>query len=328
MLTKKIKLSTATGGTPFIKQAPGMQPVWKQCAFFINKEVSECDLWVVYGGLGHIEKAQASHTLFITNEPPSVKTYTKKFTDQFDAILTCHTMMHPNVIHSQQALPWWVGHKMKTDGTDDAAYEKTYDELIQLPTPPKKKLLSIIVSNKQFTRGHRMRYVFAQLLKKELGDQIDVFGIDQPLADKWDAIAPYKYHIVIENTAVDDYWTEKLADAFLGESYPIYYGAPNIENYFSHDALTAIDISRPDLAIRTIKELIKSDTYERSVTRLSEAKSLILNSYQLFPMLAAYVATLPQTPRRSITLAPESESGIVKGIKRIWRKIKSLFLQR
>lgn len=325
----RIKLSTAGGGTPFIKQAPGMKPVWGNCEFFINTEVDECDLWVVYGGLGKVESTHTSATLLITNEPPSVKTYTKKFTDQFDAVLTCQHIKHSHVIHSQQALPWWIGHKMKADGSDDVKYEKTYDELMSLSTPAKTKLLSIIVSNKRFTKGHRQRYAFAQFLKNKLGDQIDVFGIDKPLEDKWDAIAPYKYHIVIENAAVADYWTEKLADAFLGESYPIYFGAPNIAKYFSPDTLTSIDITKPHEALAIIKSVISSDTYEKSVSGLTGAKQLILNKYQLFPMLAAYANTLPNHSEKILTtLAQESESSIVKGIKRVCKKILSLFSPR
>ncbi len=324
-----IKLSTAGGGTPFIKQAPNMRPIWGNCEFFINQDIPECDLWVVYGGIGKIETVRTSRTLLITNEPPSVKTYTKTFTDQFDAVLTCHTIKHPQVIHSQQALPWWIGHKMKSDGSDDVQYEKTYDELIALPTPPKTKLLSIIVSNKSFTKGHRQRYAFAQFLKQALADDIDIFGIDKPLEDKWDAIAPYKYHIVIENSSLDNYWTEKLADTFLGESYPIYYGAPNIGNYFSSHAYTAIDIAKPQEALTIIKNLIKSTVYEESVTALAEAKQLVLNQYQLFPVLAEYVNNLSARGEKvQTTLAPESQSSIVKSIKWLWKKIRSIFSQR
>jgi hypothetical protein len=324
-----IKISTAGGGTPFLRQLPKLHPLWQNCQFFINTEPTECDLWVVYGGLGKVETTCTSATLLITNEPSSVKTYRKRFTDQFDAVLTCQKISHPHVIHSQQALPWWVGHKMKADGSDDVRFEKTYDELSTLPTPPKTKLLSIIVSNKQFTKGHKQRYDFAQFLKRELGDQIDMFGIDKPLEDKWDAIAPYKYHIVIENSATDDYWTEKLADAFLGESYPIYYGAPNIEKYFSPDMLSTIDITKPHEALRTITSLIARDQYEQSVAALVHTKQLILNTYQLFPVLAAYANSLPHVDTKVLTtLAPESESSIVKGIKRVCKTVLSFFLRK
>ena len=39
------------------------------------------------------------------------------------------------------------------------------------------------------------------------------------IPDKWDAIAPYKYHIVFDNLLSNrTHWSEKLADSFLGFS--------------------------------------------------------------------------------------------------------------
>ncbi|NQW47660.1 MAG: hypothetical protein HQ464_07830 [Planctomycetes bacterium] len=34
----------------------------------------------------------------------------------------------------------------------------------------------------------------------------------KPLADKWDGLAPYRSTIVIKNSRVPHYWTEKIAD--------------------------------------------------------------------------------------------------------------------
>jgi hypothetical protein len=239
--------------------------------------------------------------------------------------MTCaQSIDHPRVIFRQQALPWWVGHNIRTT----ALNAKTYDELKGIDTIPKSKLISIITSSKTFTRGHADRLVFVQRLAQELGDTIDVFGIDKQVDDKWDAIAPYKYHIVIENAVVEDYWTEKLADAFLGLSLPIYHGAPNISKYFSPDSLVQIDITKPDEAIASIKQIIVSDRYQETLGALRTAKELVLDQYQLFPMLAKYANEHIDASPTEVTLAPESESSIVKGSKQIWRKIKSLFLPK
>ena len=40
----------------------------------------------------------------------------------------------------------------------------------------KTKLLSIVVSNKTFTKGHRDRLEFCLKLKERLGDKVDLFG--------------------------------------------------------------------------------------------------------------------------------------------------------
>lgn len=322
----KIKISTLGTGTPFIKQAPHLIPMWKNCDFYINQPIESCDVWVVYGGLLTEETVQCPKdaTIFITNEPPSVKRFSRKFTDQFATVITCHggtVRNHPHIVYEQQALPWWVGHKMKRDDTDQVLYEKTYDELKKIATPPKTKLISVIASNKRFTRGHRRRDTFVQYLKKELGDIVDVYGVGNTLVeDKWDAIAPYKYHIVIENSTYRDYWTEKLSDCLLAESYPFYYGAPNIEKYFDKQVFTQIDINDPTRAIESIRKSIKNNLYEKATPLLAEAKEKVLDTYQFFPFISSLVQKYhTKNVPVSITLAPEKNSSIVHTVKKLLR---------
>ena len=313
-----IKISTPGGGKPFLRQLPHGVPVWGNCRFYINEEVESCDLWVVYGGLDKIESTHfpSNGTLFITNEPPSVKRFSKGFTKQFSAIMTCPgtVQSHPNTIYNQQALPWWVGHKIQGDKAE--TYDKTYDELKSITSVEKTKLLSVISSNKRFTRGHRLRDDFVKLLKKELGDMVDVFGIGStPIEDKWDAIAPYKYHIVIENNTCKDCWTEKIADSFLGLSYPLYYGCPNITEYFPQESITAIDITKPKEAVEKIREVLAKDTYAGALPSLKKSKELVLDTYQLFPLLVAHTQKHPPRGENVFTtLAPEPKSGIVQRV--------------
>jgi predicted PilT family ATPase len=172
---------------------------------------------------------------------------------------------------------------------DNYTYEKTYDELKSISTLNKDKLISIIVSDKSFTKGHRSRVKFVKKLKKELGEDIDIFGKGyNEIVDKWEAIAPYKYTIVIENSSYNNYWTEKLADAFLGQSYPVYYGCKNIYDYFPEDSLSLIDIRKSDKAIKKIREIIDNNLYEKSLDNIKKSKDLILDKYQLFPMIYKY----------------------------------------
>jgi hypothetical protein len=53
--------------------------------------------------------------------------------------------------------------------------------------------------------------------------------------------------------------TEKLADAFLGLTYPIYYGCTNLSGYFPDKSFTPIDITKPDQAISIIEGLIEDE---------------------------------------------------------------------
>ena len=64
-------------------------------------------------------------------------------------------------------------------------------------------------------------------------DKIDFFGFGiKDLKNKKDAIDPYLFSIAIENSKHDNYWTEKIADVFLGNTMPIYYGCNNIYDFF------------------------------------------------------------------------------------------------
>ena len=50
-------------------------------------------------------------------------------------------------------------------------------------------------------------------------DKIDFFGFGiKDLKNKKDAIDPYLFSIAIENSKHDNYWTEKIADVFLGNT--------------------------------------------------------------------------------------------------------------
>ncbi|NJL30698.1 MAG: hypothetical protein HC898_03175 [Phycisphaerales bacterium] len=52
------------------------------------------------------------------------------------------------------------------------------------------------------------------------------------LKKKSDGLAPYRYSVVIENVREPDYFSEKLIDAMLCDTVPIYWGCTNIGEYF------------------------------------------------------------------------------------------------
>ena len=82
--------------------------------------------------------------------------------------------------------------------------------------PQKTKLVSVVASNQTYLPGHRARLEFVAKLKEALGDQVDVFGRGiNGFADKRDVLDDYRYHIAIENSVCENYWTEKLADPYM-----------------------------------------------------------------------------------------------------------------
>ena len=187
-------------------------------------------------------------------------------------------------------MPWHVGRFVR--GNETLSFSKDYDELSRITGFEKDKLISVISSDKAFTTGHAQRHEFTRRLGERLGSRIDVFGRGvRDIEDKWDAISRYKYHVAIENSRYPDYWTEKLADAFLGGAYPFYYGCPNLSDYFSGGASTPIDINDADAAVSVIENAIAQHRYEVSVSEIQSARNSVLNSYNLFPMICTFISS-------------------------------------
>jgi len=309
----KVKITGEIADWPLLRQTPGGNGIWGECQFFVNDTYSECDYWVVYDGINTAETVQCppENVILFTAEPPSIRAYHPRFTAQFAKVVTCQpAIKHPHVIHDQQALPW---HLMT----------KSYDDLAFGPPPEKTGILSVICSDKAFTEGHRRRLEFVQRLKESLGDGLDYYGQGERIP-KWDGTAGYKYTIAIENSCCRDYWTEKIADAFLVDAYPFYYGCPNIEDYFPARSFTWIDIDDFDAALATIVNTIKKNEYEATLEDRASAKDLILNKYNLFPTIAAMTSVSgSQWPKQAVTLRPDSILSNTIG-KRARRLIKKM----
>jgi hypothetical protein len=303
---KKIKLSFPYLAMNIYKQTPGFSACWGDCQFFINEDVDECDYWVVFNHLLKQEEATLcprANVILLTGEPKTIWQYENKFLQQFEHIITCQRdIKGPGVVYFFQGHPWHVG--LNHSNPNDLGLAKSYDELINTQDVPKTKLLSIISSNKQGTAGHRQRYKFALALKDALGDQVDLFGRGiNDFNDKWDALAPYKYSIAIENSSYDDYVTEKLFDCYLAHTFPFYYGAPNVDRYFSSESYCQIDINNFDETIYKIREIINNPNhYQEHLNAVVEAKLRYLKHYNLFPLIAEFIDKLPMNNQKEMII--------------------------
>jgi hypothetical protein len=96
---------------------------------------------------------------------------------------------------------------------------------------PKTAHMSIIASAKTITAGHRMRHEIITRFSHKVG--FDVMGGGYKKVErKVDMLAPYRFSVIIENTQ-EEYWiTEKLIDAFLTGTVPIYWGAGVVPRLF------------------------------------------------------------------------------------------------
>ena len=334
----KVLLISGSGesGRWILSQTKGRKGV-SNCGkyrFYVNEEVDDPDFVIIRGKSSKKPmtfNVAPENVILATSEPYSVLAYPRDYCNQFGLVCSCQeNLKHRNVKFTPAIIFWFAGVRFDAKGRPTPV--KDYDCLKAAPTPEKTKLISVVSSTKAFTKGHVDRIRFVERLKERYGDKIDVFGRGyNGFEDKCDVITPYKYHIVIENSRAKYYWTEKLSDSFICESYPIYYGCTNINEYFPDGSYSTIDINDFDGAVKVIDELLANDVYEKAKPLLKECKDKVLDEYNLFNYLARIMDDMdPSLPRCKVTIKPCKSMHNLHNvynylIKRNVFKVKSFF---
>ncbi|MBD3636700.1 MAG: hypothetical protein HUJ25_05105 [Crocinitomicaceae bacterium] len=270
--------------TPDIrKQTPGNSFEWDGIQF-TEEPVEKCDYLVVFN---HPKEdftvnVRKGGTLLLIQEPPYERLAKfKRFIPLYDYVFSDFETDHPGNFRKPAALPWHIG--------------KSYDELkaLKVEDLSKDKLVSCVTSNSNMNPGHKPRLDFLDYLNKQEFD-FDLMGRGfQPIADKFDGVAPYKYTIAIENYKAENYWTEKIVDCFLSHTMPIYHGCPNITDYFPKESLIEIDINDPKSALEIIEEAIANQKWEKNQEAITHAREKILDEYQFFPFVTKFIREHP-----------------------------------
>ena len=308
------------------RQSPGELGVWGDTRFETAGDSGVFDAWVVFEHLPFPQAVQCDpgRVVFITGEPTAVRSYHPAFLAQFAAVLTPRLdVQHPQVILGQPALPWLAGIQyQRISGLNPTGYQLNYDKLKAMDSIPKPKLASLISTTKNWTEGHRLRLQLLEVLRERFAGRIDFFGYGlKPIEDKWDAIAPYRYHIVLENTCEKDYWSEKLADTFLGAAFPIYGGCPNVSDYFPTGSHLAIDTRDPIGAANVIGKILDADPYAAHLPMIHEARTLVLDRYNLYPVMTDLLKRLSVGTPRLVRLRPENDY-VDPAPRRLKRRLK------
>jgi len=134
----------------------------------------------------------------------------------------------------------------------------------------KTKLLSMIASEKTWLFGHRLRHIIVKsLLPKMENIDIDLFGnvVNKHIDLKSDSLNDYMFQIAIENAQRVNYFSEKIYDCFATGTVPIYWGAPNIGDFFDMDGVLVFNT--PD----ELKDILNSLSVEKYQSMLSAIKA-------------------------------------------------------
>lgn len=182
---------------------------------------------------------------------------------KFDAVLTWNISDMPNISYIPNAIFCPFG--------TSAFHDRNTDH----PGPLKKDMqVSFIRGNKHFdVPGHHLRWeLWEKQYKLNISVELHATTIPeyastpeeeiQWFAQRQHIFQDSMFHIAIENTAHNNYFTEKIIDCFLFKTVPIYYGCPNINEFFNPNGI---------ITFNTIDELIEicnNLTYDDYINRI------------------------------------------------------------
>ena len=207
------------------------QPVWDGITLFTERH------------LHRVKEVQSDIKVAWLLESPAIHPWSLdvvvSYEDDYDLILTTV----PELLSR--------GSKYKRFSTGSCRIKKVNRN----PFPIKDRLCSIIASNKTQTEGHQLRHKIIQDCQG-----FDVWGSGyKRFENKEDALENYKFSVCVMNTKTDNFFTEVITDCFFVGTVPIFWGCPNIGEFFDEKGI---------LSFNTVEELqhildnLNDDLYE------------------------------------------------------------------
>ena len=143
----------------------------------------------------------------------------------------------------------------------------------------KNKMVSLIASDKTWTRGHRLRHTIAKSLSNKYS--IDLWGSGyKPFGKnksglsaaairegKEEPLKDYRFSITVMNAKHNNYFTETLVDVFRYGTIPIFWGCPNIGEYFNEKGILQFNTGAE---LVKILESLTPDLYDEKIEYIKE----------------------------------------------------------
>lgn len=301
------------------RQTPGQSLKWGNITF-TEDEVDECDFLVIldYPKTDVHTKVNPNNILHLCLEPANEVSKYRQYANKKVSLIYNQIKQGGKFVLEQPALPWHL--------------DKDYDYFKQLKPEDLKKEDKIVwvTSNQRSSIQHNKRMDFLESISDLPFVHLFGRGIKE-VDSKWDVMKTSKYTIAYENFKSDYYWTEKIADCFLSYNVPLYFGCERIEDYFPSEAIIQID-PKDKYIKQFLKETINSKTYQTRLEAIIDARTLVLDKYQMFPFISNKITELLSKSKVNST---EKQMVYLKGgnayydnypksieIQRLIRKIK------
>ena len=137
----------------------------------------------------------------------------------------------------------------------------------------KTNIMSIMVSHKSYTLGHKYRHALVSYIlkhrmpidiwgngaknyQKHYPENNNIYGDFKSMAEMCEN---YMFTIAIENTSHDHYFSEKIVNPLLYDTIPLYWGCKKIEEYFPNYSIKLTGNINMDMI--TINRVLKNPQY-------------------------------------------------------------------
>jgi len=153
------------------------------------------------------------------------------------------------------------------------------DDVKNIDISIKKFNMSCVTGDKLWTIGQKFRHdiFYRQLEIKSLPTTFYISGFSEKLSsinnnprilrDSNNKVGIFKesqFSLVIENSRQKNYFTEKICDCILTKTIPIYYGCPNISEYFDVTGWIILDNESVDELISKLS-ILTSEYYMKYI---------------------------------------------------------------
>lgn len=316
-----VSLASAHSLGPWLRQTPGGLGVWDGNTFAPN--ASTAGTLVVCDDLAgeFATCAPVSRRILVVTEPPGIRSYRPEFLSQFGLILSPYEFDSRGVPMrvGQTGLPWFYG--LRFDAVA-LTVGMSFEDLQALSPAPKDNRISVVCSTKCGLPRHRERLAFVMALKERLQDRLVIRGRGfDPVVDKAEAIAPHRYHLVLENNDLGNFWTEKLADCFLGWSLPLFAGARAALDDFPEGSMVYLDLNDVPACVDQVERLLDQDPYENHLPAIAAARDKLMHEHNFFALISRALEILEPAPTlgKSQVMRPLMRPGFLKSFRRSLR---------
>ena len=199
-------------------------------------------------------------------EPPNVTPHRvdeqniREHADKFDLIMTYNDTLVEELSHAEsfQFGSCWV----------------SASDRESIKIEHKKSKVSFIRSRLKRLPGHMLRH---KIDFTDLNKSVELFHPPSgSIKNKATLFTDSMFHVCVENSQVRNYFTEKIVDCFATYTVPIYWGCPNIADFWDEDGIILFEDIKH---LNSILSGLNIDMYQEKQLSIKRNKQIAEEKY-------------------------------------------------